>query len=197
MATGRQALLDALRLKSRTEDFVCVADMDNVMIAPPAPASVEAAIQRLRADASLFAVAATSAPFFYDLLALRLPGHDYAGLNAEIAAAKKNPFTYFEFHRTRIYRNQCLMTRPEPILCESSFNGLCIYNSVDYRLGDYRAPNEADVSEHVSMNLSISRKTGKRMLIAPDLVIKAPADHEPVGFFRFWTDRARKLLPLN
>jgi GT2 family glycosyltransferase len=194
MAMGRQALLERAKARGTAEDYVCVADLDNVMIAPPDPAAVKTAIERLRADKALFAAGATSRPVYYDLLSLRAEGHDYSQLNAEIRDAKRKPLSYFRFHQLRIYRNQRLMTRPEPIPCLSSFNGFCLYKAEDYYLGTYRADNEADVCEHVSVNRSIAGKTGKGMFIAPELIVRTPADHAPVGFFRFWTDRMRKLL---
>jgi hypothetical protein len=194
MAMGRQALLESAKERGLGEDYICVADLDNVMAVPPEPAAMRMAIERLRTDHSLFAVGATSRPVFYDLLALRAEGHDYSGLNAEIIAAQSNPLGYFQFHQRRIFKNQRLMTRAEPITCTSSFNGLCLYNAEDFYLGTYRSDAEAEICEHVSLNLSIARATGKRMLIAPELFIRAPADHTPVGFVRFWYDRIRKKI---
>jgi hypothetical protein len=194
MAIGRQALLERARARLEPGEYVCVADLDNVMIAPPDPTGVRTAIERLRTGKALFAVGATSDPVYYDLLSVRADGHDYSKMNAEITDAKRNPLTYFRFHQRRIYRNQRLLTQPEPILCTSSFNGFCLYNGKDYRLGTYRARDEADVCEHVTLNLSIASRTGKAMLIAPELIIQAPADHAPVGFLRFWRDRIAKLL---
>ncbi len=194
MARGRQALLDRAKARGLTERYVCVTDLDNVMMAPPDPKDLQSAIECLQADNSLFAIGATSTPFYYDLLALRAEGHDYTDLNRELTEAKQWPLSYFQFHHQRIYAKQRQMTRPEPIACASSFNGFCLYNANDYVLGAYRAPDEADVSEHVSLNLSIGRATGKKMLITPGLVIHAPSDHCPVGFFQFWFDRIRKQL---
>jgi len=194
MAIGRQALLDWAKNRVRSDTYICVADLDNVMMAPPEPVFVRKAIELLISDRTLFAIGATSRPVYYDLLSLRTEGHDYSQLNAEIAHAKKNPLSYYRFHQQRMYKNQRLMTRPEPISCASSFNGYCLYPADDYFLGSYRADNEADICEHVSFNLSIARATGRRMLILPDLVIQTPADHGPVGFFRFWADRIPQLF---
>lgn len=194
MAVGRQALLERAKARGLMERYVCVADLDNVMIVPPAPEDLQSAIDYLRADKSLFAIGATSKPFYYDLLALRAEGHDYSDLNRELTKAKRRPLSYFQFHQQRIYAMQRQMTRPVPISCASSFNGFCLYNANDYMLGTYRAPDEAHVSEHVNLNLSIGRATGKKMLITPGLVVHAPSDHRPVGFFRFWSDRIRRQL---
>lgn len=195
MAMGRQALLDAAKARGVTEDYICVVDLDNVIANPPSPSAVRAAVERLRDDATIFAVCATSFPVYYDLLSLRVAGYEFlSDLSKKIAKAKKRPYSYFRFHQEHIYRNQRLMTRDTPVLCDSSFNGFCLYAASDYCLGSYRAADEADVCEHVSLNLSIGRATGKKMLISPGLILQAPADHAPVGFFRFWSDRIMKRL---
>jgi hypothetical protein len=196
MAIGRQALLEAAEARGVFEDYICVMDLDNVLVAPPDPVTVRSAIERLRADSSLFAVGATSVPVYYDLLSLRVEGFEFlTNLNSEIAKAKKNPLSYFNFHEKHIYRNQRVITGRIPMLCHSSFNGFCCYNASDYRLGSYRSRDEADVCEHVSLNLSIGSLTGKRMLISSDMVLQAPSDHMPVGFFRFWSDRIGERIP--
>jgi hypothetical protein len=194
MAMGRQALLQKARECREAADYVCVADLDNIMIAPPNPASVRHSIERLREDTTLFAVGAISKPVYYDLLSLRAEGHDYTNLAAEIANAKRTPLTYFQFHQQRIYRNQKQITISQPFRCLSSFNGFCVYDALAYRLGTYRGDDEADVCEHVTFNLSVARKTAKNMLVAPELIVQTPPDHLPVGFFRFWSDRILERL---
>ncbi len=106
MAMGRQAILEAAKAKGITEDYVCVCDLDNVMTRPPHPTAVRTAINRLRTDRTLFAIGASSRPVYYDLLSLRVEGHDFSRLNAEIIEAKNRPFSYFRFHQQRIYSNQ-------------------------------------------------------------------------------------------
>ena len=194
MAMGREALKRKAFARAESAQYVCVADLDNVMLAPPDPPAVRSAIARLRAERSLFAVGANSSPVYYDLFSLRAAGHDYAGLNGEIARAKKNPFGYFQFHQRRIYANQKRVALTQPLRCLSSFNGFCVYDAASYRQGTYRAPDEADICEHVTFNLSIARKTAKDMLIAPELIVRTPSDHAPVGFFRFWSDRIAERL---
>jgi len=194
MAMGREALLQKVRERDDAFDYICVADLDNIMVEPPEPAAVKRAIDRLCADETLFAVGAVSKPVYYDLLSLRAESHDYRNLTAEIARAKRAPLTYFQFHQQQIYKNQKRVSIANPLRCLSSFNGFCVYNASDYRLGSYRASDEADVCEHVTFNLSIARETEKNMLIAPELVVRTPSDHAPVGFFRFWSDRILERL---
>jgi hypothetical protein len=195
MAMGRQALLELAKSREQAQDYICVTDLDEVMREPPEPEAVISAMERLKADDNLFAIGAASRPVYYDLLSLRAEGQNYSGLNAEIAAAKKKPFSYFQFHQRRIYSKQRTIAQLNPIPCASSFNGFCLYRAFDYLLGSYRGHDEADVCEHVTLNLSIGRVTGKQMLIAPELFIRAPADHTPVGLSRFWWNRLKERFP--
>ena len=191
MAIGRQLLLDAVKTSADQPQFLCVSDLDNVMEQPPSSESMQNAMARLARDMSIFGISATSRPVYYDLLALRAPGYDFSNLDAEIATAKKQPLTYYQFHQKRIYSNQKSFTSGETVVCDSTFNGLCLYRTVDYLKGTYRDARESEVCEHVTLNLSIARATGKKMLIAPDIIVQTPADHAPVGFSRFWKDRLR------
>jgi hypothetical protein len=193
MAMGRQALLERTR-SQQVQGFVCVADLDNVMVAPPDPQGLKQAVERLRSDPGLFAVGASSEPYYYDLLSLQAEGHDYRSLNGEIAEAKKHPASYFQFHKKRIYQNQMAVTRSGLMECLSSFNGFCVYNASEYYLGSYRAKDESEVCEHVNFNVSIAEATSKKMVIAPYLKIQMPADHGPVTFLRFWADRMKKAI---
>jgi hypothetical protein len=192
MAVGRQILLDEATKGEVAADFICVMDLDNVALHPPDPASVRAALDRLEPDPVLFAIGATSYPVYYDLLSLRCEGHDYTTLNADLAAAQASPLTYHRFHKLRIYANHRAMTQNHEIPCESSFNGFCLYKAKSYLRGTYRAADEAEVCEHVTLNLSVGRSTGSHMLISPMLRLQTPADHAEVGFIRFWMDRFAK-----
>jgi hypothetical protein len=188
MAVGRQCVLEAARAKEGA-DYVCVMDLDNVMHEPPETASLLQAIDCLEGRPDLFAIGASSYPVYYDLLSLRAEGHDYSALNEQIAKAKRNPLTYYRFHQRRIYANQRIVTHSQPALCTSSFNGCCLYKARYFFRGTYRSSDEARVCEHVTLNLSIARASGKGMMISPRLILRAPADHVPVGLARFWTDR--------
>ncbi len=192
MAIGREILLHAARdLNLLDHNFVCVADLDNVMVRPPEVAAMLRSLTQLDSDETLFAISATSQPVYYDLLALRASGHDYTPLHTAIEEAKRKPLAYFQFHRDRIYRWQHEVTRQIPLRCESAFNGLCIYKASDYNLGSYLADSDLPVAEHVAFNASIGRRSGRQILISPELVLDTPGDHRPVNVFHFWLDRFR------
>jgi GT2 family glycosyltransferase len=193
IAVGRQALWDAALAREGREEFVCVADLDQAIATPPQPEAVAEAIRVLRADASLYAVGASSRPVYYDLVSLRAEGFEFLDqLNYAIDRAKKHPLTYYHFHQEHMYSAQKKVTQALPMMCASSFNGFCIYNAIDYRKGCYRAPDEAYICEHVNFNQSVVRETGKKMLVSLSLEIQAPAEHTSVGFLKFWFDRVRR-----
>jgi hypothetical protein len=195
MAIGRQMLLEKARTMEPA-DYIVVCDLDEVMLDPPKPEVIARAIERLQ-DPNLFAVGATSYPCYYDLLALRLGGIDYSVvLHMETELAKRNPFTYYQFQKRRLYDNRKQMTSSKPILCASTFNGYCIYKAAPYLGGTYRSNNEHVVCEHVTMNTWLGDLTGGQMVIAPELSVLTPHEHMPVGFVRFWWDRIRKVISL-
>jgi hypothetical protein len=195
MARGREALLVAAR--ELAVDYTIVADLD-AFASPPHPDGIEAAIRRLQNDTSLFAVGTTSKPVYYDLLSLKAPPrYDPSGWIAETRQAQRNPFTYYAWMKRRVYAARRAVQIPaEGLRVDSSFNGFVIYNAEDYRRGSYRARDETKVCEHVNFHQSIARQTSRHMIIGPELVIRTPDDHAPVGFWRFWRDRLiRKLRP--
>jgi hypothetical protein len=193
MALGREALLEVARQQGGETDFVCVVDLDNVMASPPPPDALRAALRYFN-DPTIFAIGATSDPYYYDLLSLQAPGHDYRRLQREINEAKKHPFSYYQFQRDRIFSVQRRLAITSAFRCTSSFNGLCLYRTEDFFRGSYRSEEETEICEHISLNHSIAGATGKTMLIVPDLRLSTPADHNPVGFLRFWADRVQKAL---
>ena len=192
MAMGRESLLTEARRLQLGEAYICVVDLDGVMAAPPSPPAMHAALACLAGDPSLFALSASSYPVYYDLLSLRSTGHDYRTLHKDLVQAKRNPLTYYRFHRRAIYRHQREMTQTADIPCLSSFNGLCLYRAGNYYAGTYRALDEAEICEHVSLNLAIAQATQKTMMISSALRLQAPADHIPVNIVRFWFDRIRE-----
>jgi hypothetical protein len=166
MAVGRQALLERARAKMPSHRFVCVADLDDVMMEPPSVRSIEEALRTLLLNDQVFAIGAGSQPYYYDLLSLKDEDCEFASLFRDLQDAKRRPLAYYRFHRERIYKEQGVASRRVGTTCISSFNGLCIYNASDYYLGSYRANNEAMICEHVSLNSQIARVTGRRLLIS-------------------------------
>jgi hypothetical protein len=186
MAIGRQLLLDTASALTIKADYICVADLDNVMAVPPEPDAVITAIQRLASDQQIFAVGATSRPVYYDLFSMMSSAYYNPKLPQEIRDSKQNPKRYFDLHQNHIYYQQYALTGIEPIVCSSSFNGFCIYRGNEYFQGTYRDTQESAVCEHITFNRSLESITGKHMLVVPELVLRTPSDHAPSGFVEFW-----------
>jgi hypothetical protein len=189
MAIGREALLERARTYPGKEEFICVLDLDDVMVRPPDFAALIKAMQRLREDPMLFAVGATSKPYYYDLLALRAPGHDYSDLAKELRQPRPRLFGYYHFHRDHIYVHQRRLSTDAGFLCDSTFNGMCLYRSEDYFLGSYRSAKECDVCEHVTLNETIAAATQRKMLVSPELTVATPSEHAPLSLIQWYARR--------
>lgn len=193
MARGRQMLLDRARDAGPAAEFICVLDADEVLLQLPSAEAMQASMERLKTDPGIFAIGATSKPFFYDLLALRREGERLASLHDEMKFAQRRWWTYYDFLRRRIHPLQRAMTQPCEMECISSFNGLCLYRAADFFQGSYRGPDEHRVCEHIVLNSAIHEKTGKHMIISPELTVQAPAEHAPMPLLPFLLSRRWKL----
>jgi hypothetical protein len=193
MALGRQILVEeARKFSSRA---VAVVDLDEPYLPSVTALTLRAVLDRLDDDAGIFAVAATSRPTYYDLLAFEDDARSYGGLEQRIAARKRNPLTYYRLFRDFIYPEQDRLTSAQEIRCRSAFNGLAIYRGDAYRRGSYTASGEiATLCEHVTFNRSVARATGCDMVIDPAVVLPMPVEHGRRNAPRFVAQRARKLL---
>lgn len=192
MAIGRQLLLEAARAEGPRPEFVCVADVDNVFAKPIAVEPLLASMERLKRHPELFAVGASSAPY-YDVLSLRTETYQSATLYFDTQIAKRKPLAYYAFHKTHYWDPQEAVDTSRPVLCRSSFNGVCLYRSSEYFAASYRGEHERSICEHVTLNEQIAAQTGRQMMISPELRVSMPRDHVRVSFVRFWLDRLRKL----
>ena len=189
-------LLSAAMAYARSDDYIVVVDLDNVFSMPPKSDKVLGCIELLRKSDHLFGIGATSNPY-YDLLSLKAENFNFETLYLDIGRAKRNPFTYHAFHRDRIYAEQQRAAAAIPMLCISSFNGMCVYKAEEYYRGSYIAEGREHICEHVTFNSSINSIAGKKILISSELVLVAPEDHKPVGMLRFYLDRLRSLIRGN
>lgn len=187
MAAGRQHLKDVLAGSGLEPRLVCVTDLDNVLSRPPTPADFRRAAAKLdRYEA--FAVAATSRPWYYDLLAYDDGTDSFDYLLDEIAAQKANPLQYFSFFQQRIFPHRRRLSVDRDILCISAFNGLCLYRGEAFELGSYRDA-EYRRCEHLTFNRRIAGALGARMVIDKDLVLATPDDHTVEPFLPFVWNR--------
>ncbi len=193
MALGRQALADAWRRTGIASDVVCVLDLDAPMSTAPDLTGLRRAISRLKTDAGIFAVSATSRPTYYDLIAFDDGYICFENLALEIKQRERNPISYYKLFSQTIYPAQAALTTDRELQCISAFNGLALYRSSDYARGSYSSGTQADICEHLAFNRSIASASGKRMIVDPGLRVEMPAEHCRKSFLPFWIQRVRKL----
>jgi hypothetical protein len=202
MAIGREHLKRVLELSVSKTRYVCVADLDTVMAVPPSAREFSLALTSLQADKRIFAVSATTTPFFYDLIAFEDEVISYERLPEVFYPVRRNPLTYYKFAKENIYAKQKSLTSytnaklklDGSLVCISSFNGMCIYKSEYYKLGSYIAKNNINVCEHLVLNRSISKNSNCKMMISPHLILKTPPEHTPKNFITFLRHRLTKRL---
>lgn len=173
--------------------YICIIDVDNVLLTMPSPQSLLASAEKLYARDDIFGVSAISYPYYYDIAALRCDTFYTENVLPLIAENKRNILRYYGFMQENLYQVQRDFTASRIRLCESAFNGLCIYKPADYYLGSYVDPTMPDVCEHVILNLEIHRKTGRKILVDDSLAVAMPEEHGPQSLPYFVSSRALKL----
>lgn len=179
MAIGREILLKTLLGSPVSFDYVMVMDVDNVFAAAPSARAIKRAICQLEEDRQLFGIAASSDPYYYDLLALRIPGTFMTNLAIPIRAAKRRFWTYHRFMKDHVFAVQRRVTGLRNPRCLSAFNGLCIYRFSDYIRSTYLCPEAATLSEHVTFNTRIHELRGGWIEISSQIRLSTPAEHGP------------------
>jgi glycosyltransferase involved in cell wall biosynthesis len=173
--------------------YICVIDVDNVLLKMPSPKTFLASAEKIHARSDIFGVASVSHPYYYDMAALRSNTFFTKNVIPLIAENKRNILRYYSFMQENVYQVQRAFTASDIRLCESAFNGLCIYNPADYYSGSYVDPSMPDVCEHVILNLGIHRSTGRRILVDDSLAVAMPEEHGPQSLPYFVSSRALKL----
>lgn len=192
MALGRQQLKSELETSGIEPRYVCVLDIDNVIVSPPSPRALLAAASKLGRQ-GVFGVSATSRPHYYDLLAFEDEHRSFETLLDELVKSRIDIFTYYRFFRSRIYPHQRVLSDDREIMCTSTFNGLCLYRGATYRLGNY-LQDGSNICEHLLFNRRLADLTGGSMLIDPGLILRTPKDHSEQSFLPFAWRRLRKLI---
>lgn len=194
MALGRNFLADQVRALPGAA-AVCVVDVDEPFSTHLDPRLFRSALDRVQSD-GVFAVAATSRPTYYDVLAFEDDTRSYAFLEERIQELQRTPLRfcrYYRLFRDVMYPAQEELTSKEDIFCVSAFNGLCLYTRETYLLGSYLPPDaQTWICEHVTFHRSLARATGRSMVIDPRLVLPMPAEHGRRTFFGFVVQRLRK-----
>jgi hypothetical protein len=193
LAEARDYLAQYAAAQYPDAKLVCVIDVDNVLMKTPSARDFMSSAGVLQYRRDIFGVSATSFPYYYDLAALRCSGFFDENVLPQIAREKRRALSYYSFMNNSIYRVQREFTSSNLRLCESAFNGLCIYRPSDYRLGSYVDERAPDVCEHVILNERIHASTGRKILVDDRLKVAMPPEHGPQGFAYFAGSRTVKL----
>lgn len=191
MALGRQIVADQAR-ELPTKAFA-VVDLDEAFLGAVSVDQLRATLARL--DSDVFAVAATSAPTYYDLLAFEdLNGSGFIDLDVQIRESQRDALRYYRLFRDTIYPAQERLTSGGDLSCTSAFNGLCIYGAEAYRTGSYLPSVPGPwICEHVTFNRSVAGATGRPMVVDPGIMLPMPFEHGRRTLPGFVWQRARKL----
>lgn len=193
MARGRQFLADyGVRSFGAARAF-CVVDVDEPFLESLKPAALQAALERVLTDRSIFAVSATSRPTYYDLLAFEDDERSYAEIDKQMQYRQGSPWVYYKFFRDVVYPAQQQLTADSELVCRSAFNGLCLYSADAYAIGSYLSPDDnSSICEHVILNRSIATATERHMIIDAALVLPTPVEHGPRKIPGFVWQRLKK-----
>jgi hypothetical protein len=186
LAMARDFVREVVASRFSESSFVCVVDLDNVIATPLDPIAIEVAMSRLAIDDTIFAIGASSYPWYYDLLAYKSDTLDFATLEDEIRSRKKNVFEYYAFHRHELFPLQQQITKRREHLCHSAFNGICVYRTAEFVRGTYVEGNTFNSCEHIAFNRSVKGETDRMLLVSIGVQIKSPLDHmfdNPLVFF--------------
>ncbi|WP_243373310.1 glycosyltransferase family A protein [Microvirga solisilvae] len=193
MAEGREMLLRYAAERFPDVKYVCVIDVDNVLATNLSSEMLLETADQIYAKRNIFGVSATSAPYYYDISALRCSAFFEKNIYPEIMSAKGNMLGYYKFMRDNLFKVQREFTRSHVRLCESAFNGLCVYRPSDYFSSSYIGEDQDDVCEHVILNQRIANSTGEKILVDNRLILAMPPEHGPQSFASFMGRRALKV----
>jgi hypothetical protein len=180
MAVGRELVRLAALEEVKRSELVIVCDTDGVL--PPEMPSEDLieAIRVLKNNADIYAVAANSRPYYYDVLAYKSCQGFVAKLPDELRKiASVNPLEFLRYYKEIVFPLQRRLTRAEFHVCESAFNGLCLYESKALAEGTYMPDEYEGYCEHLRLNAPLSAKWNKRVAITGHILLTMPPEHGP------------------
>jgi len=179
LAVARNLYLDALRDERYSDcDDVVVLDFDDVNCRPISKQSFMTARAWLWEEPNRRGVFANSAPFYYDLWALRHPA--WCPDDCWKRVQKSQPAIGLEeaLRRFVASRQIPIGARRQPIIVDSAFGGLGIYRREATLVGRYVGLDSEDdeICDHVSFNAA-AKGTDGVLAIYPALQNESPLEH--------------------
>lgn len=194
MAIGRELLRRAWIEDGPSDDLVCVVDVDGVLPEQlKGLVDLKGAAARLSSDMSIAGISANSTPFYYDLLALRVPALFNYDVGPSLALGTKSPLFHYLVHKNLVYPMQRELTRRLPLKTSSSFNGMALYRAADYLNSSYLRLEHIDECEHVDFNRQVC-EPGRAILAGDWFRLKMPSEHGPRGLIGFVAQRFSKVI---
>lgn len=190
MALGRQYVAD--QSADIASEIIAVVDLDEPFLERIEPEVFAEKTRRLK-EGGVFALAASSRPSYYDLLAFEDENRSFTDLDQQIGKRRRNPIEYYKFFRDFIYPAQNDLTTDGDIVCRSAFNGLCLYPTEIYTLGSYLTDDENWICEHLTFNRAVAAKTGRHMVVDGSIKLPTPLEHGRRSLLGFVLQRAKKL----
>jgi hypothetical protein len=171
IAVARNLYMNAVRQPDYADcDDLVVLDFDDVNSRRIDLAGFTAARRWLWHEANRRAVFANSAPFYYDIWALRHPTWSPDDCWARVRAAQATMSTEEAVRRHVALRQILIAPTTAPILVDSAFGGLAIYRREAALQGSYTGldPEGEETCEHVAFNAVVNGTDGV-MAIYPAL----------------------------
>ena len=182
---GRNYLKTYVMERNIKSTYISIVDVDNVLETEPDIETFKKILKILiEKKNELFGISAKSKPFYYDMLNLFIT--DFYEKDVLKIQNNKNILKSYFLRKKNIYNFQNKITNiKKDIKAVSAHNGFCVYLYDDYMLGNYldKKSNirgkDSIIPEHIIINKSIHKKTGKNMLISKDFFVKTPNEHMP------------------
>ena len=178
LAQIQQAVLDPV------DSLYVPVDLDDQIMASLEPASFWRAVDRIAAD-DINGIFPLSRPYYYDLLALRVPGWVEAD-HQELVAASRPRLGWFRSLQQFVFARQLPVSSfaaDTLIPVKSAFGGLGIYRLLAIAPSRYQVIwlGHCFECEHVTFNQGISS-----LYIDTDLVVQAPDVHIAYQLMGYW-----------
>ena len=194
LAAARQQLKKQLLASELKPKYVCVVDLDDVLNDNFNEQLIFNLIDKLNSSNDKhFAVSVKSQPYYYDIL--NFESSEFP--NDQIKQLQSNKtLKSYRLRKKKIYDVQKIITEYKSFECISAFNGLCLYNFIDFIKADYLEFSKDVTPEHLYLNREIFNNTKKKILVC-DYYLQMPLEHKPLdNILLFIFEKLKKYISI-
>ena len=195
LSLGRQILKNYIEKKKIKSRFIVINDLDDVLkkkISIKNFLRISKILEKNKKD--LFGISVKSSPYYYDLLVLKIKDlFEFNVLKIQRSFAPQSIIQRLNV----LSKFKKKITYMKDLKSISSFNGMCIYLSKDYKLGSYlksKTKKNVDLVDHLSINQEIHNKSKKYILISNILKLRTPKDHSPRNIFTLFFLKVKNIF---